>query len=228
MRNLLFVLFLPLLLASCQAQSDKVSSRNGNAVAVDGELTTASLDEQYTDLEKAYFASGCFWCTEAVFERVAGVVDVYSGYTGGEIEDPTYEQVSSGRTRHAEAVVVYYNPDEVSYAQLVEFFFASHDPTQINRQGPDVGPQYRSGIFYLDAEQQKIAAEYKQKLDQSGKYDRPIATEITAAGPFYVAEEYHQDYYELHPDNSYIVNVSKPKVDKFMKEYRQYLKPEYQ
>ena len=173
--------------------------------------------------EQAIFASGCFWCTEEVFERVVGVQAVYSGYIGGSDPNPTYREVSAGITDFAEAVVVYYDPEIVSYDLLLEFFYASHDPTQINRQGPDVGAQYRSGVFYLDEEQKTKAMTYQEKLDNSGKYDRKIATEITAASTFYLAEAYHQNYYPAHPENPYIQRVSRPKVEKFAKEYAQYL-----
>lgn len=225
--RLIALLLLPLLLFSCESQSqsteEKAPTTNNGTIA----LSELAIDQQKEGIEKAYFASGCFWCTEAVFERVEGVTDVLSGYTGGEEVNPTYRQVSAARTGHAEAVVVYYKPKVVSYEQLVEFFFASHDPTQVNRQGPDVGPQYRSGIFYLNEAQKEIATTYKAKLDNSDKYSRAIATEITEAGPFYVAEAYHQDYYEQHPGNPYIINVSRPKVEKFVKEYAKYLKEPY-
>ena len=212
------------------ASDTSTASRPNPLAGADREvplLANLPFDQNREGLEKAYFASGCFWCTEAIFERVRGVEVVMSGYTGGPEAFPTYQQVAGGQTGHAEAVVVYYDPEIVSYAQLVTFFFASHDPTQVDRQGPDVGPQYRSGIFYLDEAQRETAAEAKAQLDASGTYERPIATEITAAGPFYVAEPYHQDYYEQHPYNPYIIRVSRPKVEKFEREYAAFLKPEY-
>lgn len=184
--------------------------------------------EQQARLDTAYFASGCFWCTEAVFERVQGVVDVVSGYSGGTRKNPTYQQVSAGATNHAEAVRVAYDPDVISYSELLEVFFASHDPTTLNRQGPDVGKQYRSAIFYRTDSEKSLAIATKEKLNKSGKYDDPIVTEITKFTSFYDAEDYHQDYYEHHPENMYIQNVSRPKVEKFMKEFKEKLKPEYQ
>lgn len=190
-------------------------------------LTEGGLEARFADSEQAIFASGCFWCTEEVFQRVAGVEAVYSGYVGGEVVHPTYKAVCQATTGHAEAVVVYYDDELVSYEQLLEFFYASHDPTQINRQGPDVGPQYRSGVFYVNAEQKAAAETYQQKLGESGKYSRSIATEITEAGPFYLAEAYHQDYYPQHPENPYIQRVSRPKVEKFTKAYAAFLKAEY-
>ncbi|MEL6969036.1 MAG: peptide-methionine (S)-S-oxide reductase MsrA [Bacteroidota bacterium] len=186
-------------------------------------LEEAQLVESLADYEQAIFASGCFWCTEEVYERVVGVHAVYSGYIGGNDPNPTYREVSSGITDYAEAVIVYYDPEVISYDLLLEFFYASHDPTQINRQGPDVGPQYRSGVFYLDDEQKNKAVAYQEKLNNSGKYSSKIATEITAASTFYLAEEYHQNYYPAHPDNPYIQRVSRPKVEKFAKAYAQYL-----
>lgn len=186
-------------------------------------LEEAKLDEALKDYEQAIFASGCFWCTEEVFERVIGVQAVYSGYVGGTDPNPTYRGVSSGYTDYAEAVVVYYDPAKVTYDLLLEFFYASHDPTQVNRQGPDVGPQYRSGVFYLNDEQRDKATAYQAKLNESGKYSQPIATEITQSGTFYLAEDYHQNYYPNNPQNPYIQRVSRPKVEKFAKEYAQYL-----
>jgi len=177
-------------------------------------------------LDTAYFASGCFWCTEAVFERVKGVEDVISGYSGGTSKNPNYRQVSAGLTDHAEAVRVAYDPEVVSYKDLVYIFFGSHDPTQLNRQGPDVGKQYRSAIFYTTSKEKSIATSVMQELNKK-KYNGGIVTEITKFSAFYAAEDYHQDYYEIHPNQPYIVSVSKPKVEKFMKEYKDKLKEEY-
>ena len=183
--------------------------------------------EQAEKLDTAYFASGCFWCTEAVFERVKGVYDVVSGYSGGKEKNPTYRQVSAGATSHAEAVRVLYDSEEVSYNLLVEMFFGSHDPTTLNRQGPDVGPQYRSAIFYQTDQEKRIASEVKDRLDQQGKFKDPIVTEITKFKAFYIAEDYHQNYYEVHPNQPYIVSVSRPKVEKFMKSFKDRLKDQY-
>ena len=177
-------------------------------------------------LDTVYFASGCFWCTEAVFERVKGVKDVVSGYSGGSSKNPTYKQVSAGLTDHAEAVSVAYDPEVVSYEDLVYMFFGSHDPTQLNRQGPDVGKQYRSAIFYTSEEEKATAVAVMKDLNKK-KYNGEIVTEITEFSGFYPAEDYHQNYYELNPNQSYIVSVSKPKVEKFMKEFKDQLKEEY-
>ncbi len=204
---------------SCQARENTADINKAKPV-----LTTA----QQQRLDTVYFASGCFWCTEAVFERVQGVYDVVSGYSGGDKKNPTYEQVGAGLTNYAEAVRVVYDPDEISYSELLEIFFASHDPTQLNRQGPDVGKQYRSAIFYRTDSEKSLATAMKEKLNRSGKYKGPVVTEITRFKTFYVAEDYHQDYYEIHPENPYVQSVSKPKVEKFMKEFKEKLKPEFQ
>lgn len=193
-------------------------------------MTIDELDEKYADAEKAYFAGGCFWCTEAAMDRIQGVIDVYSGYAGGTQPNPTYKEVAAGQTDYAEAIVVYYNPDEVTYETLLDVFFTAHDPTQLNRQGPDVGAQYRTAIFPLDDEQEQAARQKIEALNSSGKYDNPIATKLEPADPFYVAEDYHQDYYEdpSNPNQSYVQNVTRPKVEKVVKEFADILKPEYQ
>jgi len=144
----------------------------------------------------ATFAAGCFWGVEATFKKLPGVIDTVVGYTGGEVENPTYRMVCSDKTGHAEAVQITFDPDQIDYQDLVEKFFDLHDPTTPNRQGPDVGSQYRSAIFYHDEEQRRIAEETIKELDQSGKFRYPIVTQIIPADDFYEAEEYHQDYYE--------------------------------
>ncbi len=183
--------------------------------------------EAASKLDTAYFASGCFWCMEAVFERVKGVYDVVSGYSGGKKQNPNYREVSAGITEHAEAVRVLYDPEEVNYTSLVEIFFGSHDPTTLNRQGPDVGKQYRSAIFYASEEEKEIAIRIKTNLDSEGVFKNPIITEITAFEKFWDAEDYHQNYYEIHPNQPYIVSVSRPKVEKFMKQFKDKLKEQY-
>jgi len=147
-------------------------------------------------METATFAAGCFWGVEAAFRQVEGVVSTRVGYTGGTVANPTYEQVCSGKTGHAEAVEIEYDPLQVSYEQLLNIFWENHDPTTLNRQGPDVGAQYRSAVFFNNPEQGTAARASKDKLQQSGKYKRPIVTEITPAPEFYRAEEYHQQYFE--------------------------------
>lgn len=178
-------------------------------------------------IEVATFAGGCFWCTEAMFERVQGVKKVISGYAGGEKENPSYEEVSMGRTNHAEAIQVFYNTAEISYAQLLEMFFYSHDPTQLNKQEPDIGTQYRSAIFYHNENQKKLAYNYLEELQKNGKRGYPIVTELKPLDEFYEAEEYHQDFVQKNPSQSYVVSVAKPKIEKFEKKFRNYLKPQY-
>ena len=182
--------------------------------------------EQLEGYSKAYFASGCFWCVEAIFQSVRGVEEAISGYSGGKIKDPTYRLVSSGRTRHAEAVEVYYDPEVVSYETLVKVFFGSHDPTTPNRQGPDRGPQYRSMIYYLDAEEQAIAEKYIKDLNTSGEYSDPVVTEVVPFEVFYPAEAYHQEYEVLHPNQPYVRSVSIPRLNRFKAKFPELLKQE--
>lgn len=174
--------------------------------------------------EEATFAEGCFWHTEEFFLNVKGVSNVMPGYAGGSAKDANYNTVSSGNTHHAEAVNFRYDPSVISYNQLLEIFFGTHDPTTLNRQDPDVGPQYRSVIFYHNAQQKKHAEEYITKLNAAKKFKNPIVTQILPFTAFYKAEPYHFRYYRNHPENPYIKNVTKPQVDKFKKDFRQYLK----
>ena len=160
-------------------------------------LVVAPVQAQKT--EKAIFAAGCFWCTEEAFEKVPGVITAVSGYTGGTVKNPSYEQVSSGRTGHAEAVEVTFDPTKVTYSQLLDTFWVNHDPTVNNRQFCDSGSQYRPGIFYLSDEQKQLAEASKAKYDKLKTFKQPLLTEITKAGAFYPAEDYHQDYYKKNP-----------------------------
>jgi peptide-methionine (S)-S-oxide reductase len=174
--------------------------------------------------EVATFGTGCFWCTEAVFQELSGVVKVYSGYMGGHVANPSYEEVCSGTTGHAECLQVFYDPEVLSYDELLEVFWESHDPTQLNRQGNDIGTQYRSAIFYHTEEQREKAEHYKARLDKEGAYPNPIVTEITPATTFYPAEDYHQDYYNNHGSQPYCYIVIRPKVEKFEKAFADKLK----
>jgi len=161
-------------------------------------------------------AGGCFWCTEEVYERMKDVNRVISGYAGGDTKDPTYESVMTGETGHAESVQIYYDPEKITLESLLEvFFLAAHDPTQVNQQGYDVGTQYRSIAFYRTPEEEKIIREYIQKLNESGKFDKPIATQVEPFEAFYPAEDFHQNYYPRNPGNPYIQKVSRPIVEKF-------------
>lgn len=163
----------------------------------------------------ATFGNGCFWCTEAVFQNLRGVLSVESGYAGGHVENPTYQEVCGKETGHAEVVRLGYNPDEISYVELLEVFFKTHDPTTLNRQGNDVGPQYRSVVYYHDAEQQEQAETIKRELDASGAWDDPIVTEISPLTNYFSAEGYHQNYYNDNPMQPYCLFGIRPKLEKF-------------
>ncbi len=175
-------------------------------------------------LKKATFGMGCFWCTEAVFQRIKGVTKVESGYMGGKVKNPTYEQVTTGRTGHAEVSQITYDPAKISFAGLLEVFWKLHDPTTLNRQGADVGTQYRSAIFYHDAQQKAEAEKYKAEIGKARIYPNPIVTQIVAGQTFYKAEDYHQNYYNLNGREPYCRMVIQPKVDKLEKLFKDKLK----
>jgi len=174
--------------------------------------------------ETAIIAGGCFWCTEAVFKEMKGVKSVVPGYTGGKRPNPTYEQVSTGATGHAEAVKIEFDPKQVSYEELLQVFFATHDPTTLNRQGNDIGTQYRSAIFYTNDKQKEIAKAYIKFLNNSDVFDQYIVTEVVPATIFYEAEDYHKNYLTKNPDNPYCQYVVLPKVEKFRKHFKKLLK----
>lgn len=176
------------------------------------------------ELKTATFGAGCFWCTEAVFLNVNGVTKVVSGYSGGKVKDPTYREVCTGLTGHAEVTQITYDPKKVSFEDLLEVFWNTHDPTTLNRQGADEGTQYRSAVFYNDDEQKKIAEQYKKQLEASHVYKNPIVTEISPLTNFYPAEDYHQNYYALNPNQGYCQFVIRPKVEKFKKQFSAKLK----
>lgn len=171
------------------------------------------------DKEVATLAGGCFWCLEAVFQQLKGVERVQSGYSGGHVKNPSYQQVCTGATGHAEVVQVTFDPAVVSYRELLGVFFTIHDPTTLNRQGPDAGTQYRSAIFYHTAEQKEAAEQVMAELEAQHVWDDPLVTEIVPLEAFYPAEEYHRDYYRRNPDQSYCRVVIAPKVGKFRKQY---------
>lgn len=175
-------------------------------------------------LSTATFGNGCFWCTEAIFQQVKGVHSVQSGYTGGFIKNPAYREVCAGTTGHAEAIQISFDPEIVSYAELLEIFWKTHDPTTLNRQGNDIGTQYRSAVFFHDSEQQRQAESYKDQLDNSGVYPDPIVTEITKATTFYVAEDHHQNYFNDHGHQPYCRVIIQPKVETFRQSYGDKLK----
>ena len=170
-------------------------------------------------MNRATFGGGCFWCVEAAFKELDGVGSVTSGYAGGHVEDPTYEAVCRGNTGHAEVVQLEFDPEVVDYVDLLEVFFTIHDPTQLNRQGPDVGTQYRSAIYAHDEEQLETATEYVAVLEREGGYDDPIVTEIESLDTFYEAEAYHQDYFEKNPTDAYCSMHATPKIEKVREQF---------
>ncbi len=209
--------------ASCQTFQKETQPALAQNLVSEKEVFTPEQLQQY---ETAYFASGCFWCVEAIFESVKGVKEVVSGYSGGSEENPTYEQVAYGRTRHAEAVEVYYNPQEISFLALVQVFFGSHDPTTLNRQGPDRGAQYRSIAFYKNAMEKQMIEDYIKLLESENVYDAPIVTQVAPFEKFWKAEGYHQDFERKNPNNSYIRAVSIPRLNRFKENFKEYLKEE--
>src|SRR2546423_993209 len=208
MKPIIATIFSIILFAGCaQTQTGKIKIPGGSSKKLPNEAV-------------ATFSEGCFWHTEIVFQSLVGVRDAESGYAGGTDTNPDYEKVSSGETGHAESVNVYYDPSKISYETLVKAFFASHDPTQVNRQGPDEGPQYRSIAFYRnEKEKETIEAEIK-RLQESKKYKGKIVTEVKPFSTFYPAEDYHQEYVYHHPDNPYVRNVSIPDFERFKKEFK--------
>lgn len=176
----------------------------------------------------ATLAGGCFWCTEAIFQRLEGVLSVVPGYAGGTVEHPTYEQVSMGTTGHAEAIQIVFDPEKITYGKLLSVFWNTHDPTTHHRQGNDVGPQYRSVVFYHDEEQKLTAEMSLQTLEASHQYTDSVATEIVPFTKFYVAEDYHHNYFENHKEALYCDVVISPKIEKLLKKYGRELKVEYQ
>lgn len=213
MRNIFTLAFSFLILVACAANVE-----NDNKTS--NEVFQSTVISNKADT--VYFAGGCFWCVEASFDQIEGVIEAISGYSGGTQKNPTYKEVSYGRTNHAEAVMVIYNPEIINYDILLDIFFTAHDPTQLNRQGPDVGKQYRSAIFYT-SEQQKKQAEAKIKVLASS-YDDPIVTELKPFNFFQRAEEYHQNFEAKNPNQTYIVNVSRPKIEKVAKKFKDRLK----
>ncbi|WP_096393175.1 peptide-methionine (S)-S-oxide reductase MsrA [Halorubrum trapanicum] len=177
-----------------------------------------------TNTETATVGGGCFWCVEAAFKELDGVESVTSGYAGGHADDPTYREVCSGNTGHAEVVQVEYDPDALSYEDILEIFFTVHDPTQLNRQGPDVGGQYRSIVLYHDDEQRDVVERYVEALDEEGGYDDDVVTEVERLGTFYRAEEKHQDYFEKNPADAYCTMHAQPKVEKVRERFREKVK----
>lgn len=208
----LLALWAVISLSACQAQANE--NENSNA--------TMAVDT--SKLASATFGAGCFWCVEAVFEELKGVVDAEAGYSGGHIKNPGYREVCTGRTGHAEVARIYYDPSVITFEQLVTVFFHTHDPTTLNRQGADRGTQYRSAIFYHDAEQKEVAERVMKEIDASDLWSDPIVTEISPLENYYVAEEYHQQYYENNSSQPYCSVVIAPKLKKMRTEFKDWLK----
>jgi len=203
-----------LLFAGCQPQANPTKALNASMINT---TETANTDT-------ATFGTGCFWCTEAIFQELKGVQKVTSGYSGGHVKNPTYEQVCAKTTGHAEVVQIVYDPATITFAELLEVFWKVHDPTTPNQQGADIGPQYRSAVFYHDATQKALAEKYKAELDASGAFNKKIVTEISPIKNFYAAEDYHQKFYDNNPSNGYCNYVIKPKLDKFEKVFKDKLR----
>lgn len=201
---------------SCAGKVDKTVE--------EGSISVAPSNKSDKLLDTATFAAGCFWCVEAQFQQLEGVDTVISGYTGGHTKNPSYKQVCTGNTGHAEAVNIIYHPAIISYDELVEAFFVAHDPTQLNRQGNDVGTQYRSAIFYHNKEQKDKVQFYIKRLNEEKAYDKPIVTEVKPYSDFYIAEDYHQNYYNLNRREGYCQFVIAPKLDKFQKVFKAKMK----
>jgi peptide-methionine (S)-S-oxide reductase len=187
-------------------------------------MTTNTNVSTNTPTDTATFGTGCFWCTEAIFQQLDGVIKSTSGYSGGHVDNPSYKEVCNGTTGHAEVIQVLYDPKKITYDELLEVFWQTHDPTTLNRQGNDVGTQYRSVVFYHNNEQKEKAEKYKAELDKSGAFNDPIVTEISPYSKFYAAENYHQDYYNENGSQPYCNFVIRPKVEKFKKVFKDKLK----
>lgn len=198
-----------------------VAFSSTNVVA---QATITKKSDMSNKLETATLANGCFWCTEAIFQRLNGVESVTSGYSGGNIKNPTYKEITTGRTGHAEAIQIEFNPEVISFQEILDIFFSTHDPTTLNRQGYDIGTQYRSAIFYRSVLQKEIAENFINVLREADVFDKPIVTELTAFDVFYEAEKYHQNYYNNNKTQAYCRAVINPKLDKFIKKYKDKLK----
>jgi peptide-methionine (S)-S-oxide reductase len=219
MKTLVSLIIMTALFSCAQRSPSTTHLLMDNTTTMTNDISTP------TNLDTATFANGCFWCTEAVFQELEGVVSAVSGYSGGKIENPTYKQVCTGETGHAESLQIVFDPSKISFDELLKVFWETHDPTTLNRQGADVGTQYRSAVFYHNEEQKQLAEKYKAALDKSGAFDKPIVTEITPAGKFYAAEDYHQQYFENNENsNPYCRIVIRPKLEKFRKVFKDKLK----
>jgi peptide-methionine (S)-S-oxide reductase len=213
-KKLLLLLLIFLHFSGCaKNEENETINKFGDKMSVD-----------FSKLDTATFGAGCFWCVEAVFQRLKGVEKVISGYAGGSVVKPTYKQVCEGNTGHAEVCQIYFDPSAISYKELLEVFWKTHDPTTLNRQGNDVGTQYRSVVFYHNEEQKKLAEFYKKELDSSGIFNDPVITEISPYTELYIAEDYHQNYFDENGNQPYCSFVIRPKLEKFEKVFKEKLK----
>jgi peptide-methionine (S)-S-oxide reductase len=215
LKSFAFLLASLLFFGQCQSQQKEPNKQASKTLSSNSSMSNKAL---------ITFGAGCFWCVEAVFQRIEGVHKVTSGYMGGSVANPTYKQICTGLTGHAEVCQLEYDPQVVSFEELLKVFFGTHDPTTLNRQGNDVGTQYRSAIFYHTPEQQRIADNFKKTLNAENVFGKPVVTEITAASTFYVAEDYHQNYYNENSSQGYCTYVIKPKLDKLEKVFADKLK----
>lgn len=222
LKTTMLATFLSLSLGACARPGDQERYEHSNTFKAMNEQRPEN--EMEKKLDTATFGAGCFWCTEAQFQQLKGVEKVESGYTGGTIENPTYKQVCTGTTGHAEVTNIYFDPSVISYDELLAAFWVAHDPTQLNRQGNDVGTQYRSSIFYHNSEQKQKAEEYKKRLNEEKAYNKDVVTSIEPFTKFYKAEDYHQNYYNQNSNEGYCQFVVKPKLDKFKKVFKDKLK----
>ncbi len=217
MNHLSILLLLGILPVAC-ASADKTEKKETI-------ITETIMENQLPEnLDTATFGNGCFWCTEAIFQNLKGVYSAVSGYAGGHVKNPTYKDVCAGITGHAEVLQIVYDPKIISFEDLLEVFWQTHDPTTLNRQGNDIGTQYRSSVFYHNEQQKQLAENYKKKLDDSGAFSKSIVTEIVPFTEFYRAENYHQDYFSLNGTEPYCTYVIQPKVEKFKKVFKDKLK----
>lgn len=226
----LFIILMVIPLATAckpKQQSDtSIEKVSGVFASTTDKKTQTNMNDSNTRLDTATFGAGCFWCVEAVFQDLEGVKSVASGYSGGKIKNPTYREVCSGLTGHAEVIQIAYNPDKISFDELLEVFWQTHDPTTLNQQGADRGTQYRSVVFYHNEEQKVLAEKYKKALNDSQAFANPVVTEISPFTEFYKAEDYHQNYFNENGEEPYCRMVIKPKVDKFKKVFKDKLKKE--
>lgn len=223
---LLGLLFMSLI-GCARTNTPKNNTINTNVVKLENSIKnnmSMETNQDHQETETATFGAGCFWCVEAQFQQLAGVKEVISGYTGGHVDNPTYEQVCTGETGHAEVASIVYYPDSISFDKLLEAFFVAHDPTQLNRQGNDIGTQYRSAIFYHNESQKEKAEFLIRRLNEEKVYPNPIVTVVEPYGKFYKAEDYHTNYYKLNPKNPYCQMVVRPKAEQFREVFKELIR----